>query len=169
MNERHAHVAVATISMITEVGDLSMVSETLTRALLAVVGRPSRRQRLGPEEIHPGPTRSEAAAGSNAPGGRAAGAPEAEDLPKDCEDLDATLDLAELQVGRLSREGIRRLADHLKICDTCQIYVAMMMAEMTCVDATENQLMASIHRYATGDTDDPTRASPVADVEEQSA
>jgi hypothetical protein len=42
---------------------------------------------------------------------------------------DACHDLAALQEGTLSPDGIRRLARHVVQCDTCKIMVAFMMIE----------------------------------------
>lgn len=53
-----------------------------------------------------------------------------------CEDLHAPHDLAALQEGHLSLEGVRRLAGHLKQCESCRIFVAGLVTELGRADST---------------------------------
>lgn len=53
-----------------------------------------------------------------------------------CEDLHAPHDLAALQEGHLSPEGARRLAGHLKGCESCRIFVVGLVAELGPAEST---------------------------------
>ncbi len=53
-----------------------------------------------------------------------------------CEDLHAPHDLAALQEGHLSLEGVRRLAGHLKRCESCRIFFAGLVAELGAAEST---------------------------------
>jgi hypothetical protein len=57
-----------------------------------------------------------------------------------CEDPYSALDLAGLEQGTLSRYEIRRLAKHLTQCETCRIFVAILVAERTGADGNNVQV-----------------------------
>lgn len=67
---------------------------------------------------------------------------EHEAAPDGCDDLYAPYDLTALQEGQLSADGIRRLARHVARCATCQIAVAMIVAEAAPAESTGTHMAA---------------------------
>lgn len=56
--------------------------------------------------------------------------------PEGCSDLSSCLDLAALEEGTLSTEGIHRLAHHIAVCDSCKILFAILIDDAHQVEAT---------------------------------
>jgi hypothetical protein len=54
----------------------------------------------------------------------------------ECDDTDASFDFAALRQGRLSPDGIQRLAKHVVRCATCKLLVASIVAEASRAEST---------------------------------
>lgn len=85
-------------------------------ALLALLGR-ARRQVANTPARAPSPREATSAA---------------------CGDELAIHDAAALREGNLSREGIRRLADHLTRCESCRILIAAIVDDSLRAESTGN-------------------------------
>ena len=59
-----------------------------------------------------------------------------EQVSSECDDLDASFDLAALRQGCLSPDGIQRLARHVARCVTCKYVVATIVAEVSHAEST---------------------------------
>ena len=111
---------------------MTRMSDMSEQALMELLRRPRRTLPVGPAPA------TAPAAGANAVPDGFATCLSAEDgeAPRGCDDLYAPRDLAALQEGHLSPDGIQRFARHVARCKTCKILVATIVAEVNRAEST---------------------------------
>lgn len=61
--------------------------------------------------------------------------------PIPCDDADAALDVAALQIGNLSDDGIARLAAHVVACESCRALVGILVRDALDVESSGERIL----------------------------